>query len=323
MTEQTAMTVDDLIREFGAANRTLPRAAMQWALDHWMEASPRLVAVLSQCADADEAERTEATANAVFLIAHLCGERAEAAAFVPLCRLLHDAEAAEFVFGDAITETLRHILIRTFNGDVAPLQGLVEDARADEFIRDGALLSMAYLTALGRIPREDMHAYLRHLVTGLRPQAESPVWSAWVNSVAGLGITDLVPDVRNLFARGFIDPMSMGYDNFEADLKSTLDDPAGLAGFALHQLEPFVSAIDALDMWYAVWEQGARDEEEYDEEEYAERQAALARLQWPSGGDRNPLRHVGRNDPCPCGSGKKFKKCCLGKAELMAPAEVA
>lgn len=25
----------------------------------------------------------------------------------------------------------------------------------------------------------------------------------------------------------------------------------------------------------------------------------------------NPYRHVGRNDSCPCGSGKKFKKCCL------------
>jgi hypothetical protein len=23
---------------------------------------------------------------------------------------------------------------------------------------------------------------------------------------------------------------------------------------------------------------------------------------------------VGRNDPCPCGSGKKFKKCCLNKS---------
>lgn len=21
-------------------------------------------------------------------------------------------------------------------------------------------------------------------------------------------------------------------------------------------------------------------------------------------------RHIGRNDPCPCGSGSKFKKCC-------------
>ena len=31
-----------------------------------------------------------------------------------------------------------------------------------------------------------------------------------------------------------------------------------------------------------------------------------------------PFRHetpkMGRNDPCPCGSGKKYKKCCYGKA---------
>ena len=25
----------------------------------------------------------------------------------------------------------------------------------------------------------------------------------------------------------------------------------------------------------------------------------------------NPARHVGRNDPCPCGLGKKYKHCCL------------
>ena len=24
----------------------------------------------------------------------------------------------------------------------------------------------------------------------------------------------------------------------------------------------------------------------------------------------NPTTDVGRNDPCPCGSGKKYKKCC-------------
>lgn len=24
---------------------------------------------------------------------------------------------------------------------------------------------------------------------------------------------------------------------------------------------------------------------------------------------------LGRNDPCLCGSGKKYKKCCLGKEE--------
>ncbi|MGD8877445.1 MAG: SEC-C metal-binding domain-containing protein, partial [Syntrophobacterales bacterium] len=26
-------------------------------------------------------------------------------------------------------------------------------------------------------------------------------------------------------------------------------------------------------------------------------------------------RKIGRNEPCPCGSGKKYKKCCLRKHE--------
>jgi hypothetical protein len=28
---------------------------------------------------------------------------------------------------------------------------------------------------------------------------------------------------------------------------------------------------------------------------------------------KDPSPDVGRNDPCPCGSGKKYKKCCLMK----------
>lgn len=35
------------------------------------------------------------------------------------------------------------------------------------------------------------------------------------------------------------------------------------------------------------------------------------------------MARIGRNDPCPCGSGIKYKKCCIGKAEnqLQAAAE--
>ncbi|MFL5499581.1 MAG: SEC-C metal-binding domain-containing protein, partial [Gemmatimonadaceae bacterium] len=29
----------------------------------------------------------------------------------------------------------------------------------------------------------------------------------------------------------------------------------------------------------------------------------------PGGGAQKDWSNVGRNDPCPCGSGKKFKKC--------------
>lgn len=31
---------------------------------------------------------------------------------------------------------------------------------------------------------------------------------------------------------------------------------------------------------------------------------------------------VGRNDPCPCGSGKKYKKCCIAKEEVVRAASV-
>src|SRR5262249_11819418 len=33
---------------------------------------------------------------------------------------------------------------------------------------------------------------------------------------------------------------------------------------------------------------------------------------------RNRQERVGRNDPCPCGSGKKFKNCCMRKGGAAA-----
>ena len=43
--------------------------------------------------------------------------------------------------------------------------------------------------------------------------------------------------------------------------------------------------------------------------------AAGAKADPATGKSRPPLRagaKISRNDPCPCGSGKKYKKCCLG-----------
>jgi uncharacterized protein YecA (UPF0149 family) len=36
-------------------------------------------------------------------------------------------------------------------------------------------------------------------------------------------------------------------------------------------------------------------------------------MQWVRSEDAADSRQTGRNDPCPCGSGKKYKRCCLGK----------
>ncbi len=46
----------------------------------------------------------------------------------------------------------------------------------------------------------------------------------------------------------------------------------------------------------------------------------------PGGPADQAGRKIGRNDPCPCGSGKKYKKCCLGRQEspaVPAPAKTS
>jgi len=35
------------------------------------------------------------------------------------------------------------------------------------------------------------------------------------------------------------------------------------------------------------------------------------------------MLRIGRNDPCHCGSGKKYKKCCMNKDKEAAQAEQA
>ena len=34
------------------------------------------------------------------------------------------------------------------------------------------------------------------------------------------------------------------------------------------------------------------------------------------------VRQVGRNEPCPCGSGKKYKQCHASKAAQMSPGQL-
>lgn len=55
----------------------------------------------------------------------------------------------------------------------------------------------------------------------------------------------------------------------------------------------------------------------------AQQDAAIAASQHPSEKKQEPVRNVGRkvgrNDPCPCGSGKKFKACCMRKEAATDP----
>jgi len=299
------MDLETAIQAFVSAGNDLPREAMQWALDHWDEVAPELLDMLERFVSG--ADRSDEAASAVLFILPLAGEKQDRRVFSLLCRLAQDGEAVEAALGDGTTTTLKRILISTYDGDLDTFKGVIEAAEADEFVRAGALEVLAYLTATGQIPRDETEAYLLRLYDTLQPQHQSFVWSGWVLAIALLGLEALSGVVRQAFGRGLIEPMVMGYDDFRRDLERTLADPERMAGFEYYQIGPLEDAIGELSGWYAFSDAAKQDEERW------ATSPEDVRLPFADAPQSfvDPFKGVGRNDPCPCGSGKKFKKCCL------------
>jgi hypothetical protein len=299
------MNVDEALRRF-AEDEGLPREAMAWALDNWEIASRRFIARLR--AFAGGGDRSEAAADQLFYILHLCGQMRETGAYEPLCRLIAGDPDLEVWLGDARTETLAGILINTFDGDVGPLMAAIGSSEGDEFARGSALSALGYLVrSRGALDDDAMRAYLRRLRREALPRDNSSFWFSWAETTAALGYGDLKMEVAVLTKDELLDAIDFGLDDFDEVMHLARADPAGLAGFHDEGVLPLDDAIGTLETWTG----GGDDDLESGDD-------AFASLDDDGPADRlsdapyvNPFREVGRNDPCPCGSGKKYKKCCL------------
>jgi len=240
--------------------------------------------------------------NALFFIFHLLGEWREKSAYWPLAVFLRlPREALDTILGDAITVTTNRVMAAVFDGDPDPLYQIVRDPEADEFVRAKMLQTIAMLTRRGELPREATTAFLRDCFSQLEPRQDCYVWSGWLDAVAWLGLTELKPLAQQAFRRGSLDPSWLTFKDFEQDLQYSVDHPMAepLSADGDHTL--FGDTVAELSGWHGFQPKPPRNET----------------LDWVDSlgtPHRDTSRKVGRNDPCPCGSGKKFKKCCLNAA---------
>jgi hypothetical protein len=215
-------------------------------------------------------------------------------------------ERVEEVLGDAITENLTQILIGVFDGDTDRLHRVINNPDADEFVRAAVFDTWTYLVAAGRIGRLEAEQYLSSCFEMLQPREDNFIWYAWVKAVASLGFTELTEKVRNVLELGRMPTMAILFKEFEEILEAALraDDPVAFVG--KEGMKPFTDTIGVLSQWHSFSEEYPQKKREA---EHAERQPIQPTQM--TNAVSNPYRNVGRNDPCPCGSGKKFKKCCL------------
>jgi uncharacterized protein len=246
-------------------------------------------------------EAPPAVADALFLIVHLLGEWSQTTAYRPLCALLRlPADEVEMLMGDAITETLPRIMAAVFDGDLAPLQAVILDSEADEFVRSAMFTTLVALALRGVVPRPQVAKFLLECEAQLEPRAANHVWFGWQDAVSHLGLAALRPLVERGFRLGYIDPVVMRFEEFEEELERSMREGPEAAWRDTREYAPFVDTVEALRSWSAFQPTDER-----------RRTARPRSLEGEDAPKLNPFRDVGRNDSCPCGSGAKFKRCCL------------
>lgn len=283
--------------------RDLPSTAIAVATLYADAIEADVVAVLER---AQREDLDIASGHLLFRGIHILGGRRLPAAYRPLVAFLRGRQdRVDALLGDAVTENLSQILAGLFDGDEEPLRGLVADAGVNSFVREAGLSALAFLAFERRIERAAFEAFLLRFDEEKLAAADDDVmWHGWMTAVAVLGLTALDASVRAAFADGRIAPDFCGENDFDALLNVAIEHPDDRTRFKHESMGYIDDVLAALEKFAP-----SEDEElgaDSDEPDGV----------WPDRPEvgqpaHNPWRQVGRNDPCPCGSGKKFKKCCL------------
>lgn len=289
-----ASPIDGIVETLATAYDT-PDAALGLAVVRIGEAAAPLLAVLNRAAG--QGLSRERDRVLLFRALHVLGAARVPAACQPLLRFLRRPPAeVEDTLGDAVSETLPRIAAGVFDGDAPALLAACGDRRIDEAARWSLLLAAAFLTWDGRIARTDMESFLRRFRAEKMAAPLDAAWMGWGEAVALLGLADLAPAVEEVWSTFPVRLVSPGtFREQLADARAAPDDIERFRSANAGYIEDIGTVLD----WTrrTDGEEAGRDLAPY----YDDVPQPVTNL----------LRGVGRNDPCPCGSGKKYKKCCL------------
>jgi hypothetical protein len=296
---------------------TVPVDAMREAVVQREAMTPIFLAELERMADPHATGLMEEEKPYIFHIMamFLLAQFREPKALAPLVRICHlPVEDLEYLIGHIITDSLGDILASVCGNDLAPITSIIENQDLDEFVRAAGLSALVTLYAEGALTRESLVAHLRDISRKLEP--DPAMWMVWADTVYDIYPEELMPEIRAAIDKklldtdwnslsDFEDAIREGPERFLTDLRSNygyVSDPVEIMQDWL-RFSGEDELVDDPDL--------ADEDEDWLEDEDA---YILPHLPPPPLVLTPHVREtpkVGRNDPCPCGSGKKYKKCCM------------
>jgi|SRR5581483_8173627 hypothetical protein len=313
-----AMSAAELLQELEHAGRAPDLELIRACMERRGELTPGLLDMLAAAGD-EKWEEDDPRWYAPIHAGHLLIHFREPQAIPIFMRLFRDPENENLLdwFDTALASYGLAIL--------PAARALLDDAEAPE---DARLVVPGILTELAaEFPTERVQVIeiLRAALPALdengklaipkpRPQKPNEVWSFVALALAELHDFASRPQIEELYREGWIDESVMGD---VGDYRQLLLGSKPLTPQPFHIIETY-QALQAAAENEKEWQ--AKRQEILKQQELLRQRVASARAATAS--DTQPAQpqtirraqpKIGRNDPCPCGSGRKYKHC-HGKA---------
>jgi len=291
--------IETIKRELEFNTGKFPREALQAGVEQREAITPVLLAALQEAAD-DPAEIDRRQTNYILHIyaMYLLAQFREHAAYPLLVKFFSTpGEITLDLTGDVVTEDLCRILASVCHNDLHPIKGMIEDDTVNEYVRSAGLHALAVLVAEEALPREDIIAYLRSLLQSKLKRELDFVWSALVSVACDIYPEELLPDIQQAYADDLVDLWVIRMEHVQETVAEGKEE-------TLQKLQRgryrFIRDAIADMAWWACFEKDSKPPQP----KYSTPNKQQTSVK---------SNKIGRNDPCPCGSGKKYKKCCYLK----------
>jgi hypothetical protein len=206
-------------------------------------------------------------------------------------------EFLDTIIGDGITVSLSKFLASTFNGDFDALKRIASNPDLDEYARAGVFSCYVTLLRYNVVSRDKVIADFAECFEILKND-DTYAHSELILCTSEIFGVELQDKIEQAFNRGVIDRRVINEKTIAKAFRNNKD--LWQQALQNHPYRIMVGdPIAAMDWWYC-WKENQEDDN-----------AFLERLEEMKRPLEKKRTKIGRNDPCPCGSGKKYKKCCI------------
>lgn len=211
-----------------------------------------------------------------------------------------DSEILEGLIGDVITEGLNNIIYSLYNGDLEALENYLFLPNVNSFAKGAVVNVLVQLYLDGEVKQEWLMDLFKRMIY-MQPHEDYEVRTLVIGGICDCHFVSMLPDIAYLYEQELVDEFVYGRYEDCFDYMFSYNKAHRTGCCKIENIE------EELRYW-AMFEQDEKKKAyNYRNLEKALRKAYIPTEQIKKQGKIYP------NDPCPCGSGKKYKKCCMNR----------